>query len=72
MDLRLGGSISPRELCLNIVEAQIEDEEKKVNNNDLSKVNGGKEELVPELMESISKICLDLAYSESLMKSTEE
>jgi hypothetical protein len=37
--------------------------------NDLIKKNGGAEELLPTLMKSISKICLDLAYSEALIKS---
>lgn len=39
--------------------------------NDLSKKNGGTEELFPSLIKSISKICLDLAYSEALIKSVE-
>lgn len=40
--------------------------------NDLSKINGGKEEMLPEIMKTISKVCLDLAYSESLVKGVEE
>lgn len=38
--------------------------------NDLSKSN--QEELLPLIMKSVSKVCLDLAYSESLIKSVEE
>ena len=40
--------------------------------NDLSKINGGKEEMLPEIMKTISKVCLDLAYGESLVKGVEE
>lgn len=39
--------------------------------NDLIKKNGGSEELLPTLMKSVSKICLDLAYSDALIKSIE-
>lgn len=39
--------------------------------NDLVKRNGGSEELLPTLIKSISRICLDLAYSEALIKSIE-
>jgi len=40
--------------------------------NDLSKLNGGHENLLPNVMKSVSKIALDLAYSETLIRSTEE
>lgn len=39
--------------------------------NDLTKRNGGSEELLPILLRSVSKICLDLAYSDALIKSIE-
>ena len=39
--------------------------------NDLVKRNGGSEELLPTLIKSISRICLDLAYSEALIRSIE-
>ncbi len=39
--------------------------------NDLTKQNNGSEELLPVLMKSISKICLDLAYSETLIKEVD-
>ena len=39
--------------------------------NDLVKRNGGSEELIPTLLKSVSRICLDLAYSDALIKSIE-
>jgi hypothetical protein len=40
--------------------------------NDLSKINGGREDLLPILMKSVSKVCLDLAYGESLVRSVDD
>ncbi len=39
--------------------------------NDLVKRNAGSEELIPTLLKSVSRICLDLAYSDVLIKSIE-